>query len=194
MQNVVFELVKMQLLSANPEEFGLKIEQKYDVDQTKSGIFLDIAYNWKADVVQKRPAIFIQRAGMSMKNLTLGNSDAGGNTKESIDARAQLNTIDIQVKCIGTNVGFTEQFAEYVRQPLVQYQQEIQRDFKLNRFRVTNLSEPSIYVESKEHFVIIININAVFKEGWQVKGDHLKLKTVSRQIFDSVCAQPMANQ
>jgi hypothetical protein len=193
-QNIVYELVVNNFLMNTPESLGFAFTQKFDLDRTNSEILVDIAYNWKPEAGTKRPAIFIQRGKVTYEQQTMGGWVGGNNLAESEFAGYGIATLPIMVKCIATNIGFTEQLAEYVKQPLLHYQRIIQTDFKFQQFRLLTVGAPEIYVESKEHFQVVLGINTVFAEGWILKRDDLKLKTVSKVIFDNVTSRPITNQ
>ena len=193
-QNIVYELLKNYMVVNSPKTVGFNINAKYDEDPTKSDIELSIAYNWDAQKTGKRPAIFVQRGEETFDSPTIAQASSYTNIKNSEVQRLTINTVPILVKIIASPIGFVEQLAEYIKQPLLHYRHDIQRDFNLRRFRVEKMSAPQIYVEAKDNFVIIISITAVFDEGWIITGNDLKLKSVGRVIFDSVVAKPFDNQ
>lgn len=193
-QNIIYELVTNYMTANPPASLGFNFNATYDKDHAKSGILVDIAYNWDAARAGKRPAIFVQRGDWDFKHPTMGQSISKKNMMESEDERMSINILPITVKVIAAPIGFVEQLAEYVRQAFIYYQKEIQQDFKLRRFRLVEVSKPQIYVDAKEYFVIMISIEVAFDEGWVIKGDDLKLKTVGRAIFDSVTSKPISIQ
>lgn len=190
-QNIVYEILTKYFTANPPETAGFTFKERYDADKTKSQIFVDLAYHWDKTIIQERPAIFVQRGQVELKQPTFRGSLGSSNFAESEYAQFAMNNMQVIVKCIGTNVGFTEQLAEYAKQALLYYEQEIQRDFGLSLFRLRTTSPPEIVVESKEHFAIMHNIHVAFAEGWIIKGDDLKLKRVAKTIFDAVTKQPL---
>lgn len=193
-QNIVYELITNYMLANDPAELGFTFNSRYKTNPNESGIYVDIAYNWDVARAGKRPAIFIQRDDVDIKGLTMGSSINQLNMINSEDERTVLNNMEVIVKCIASPVGFVEQLAEYVKQPLLYYQQEIQRDFNFRKFRLTKIGRPQIYVEAKDNFAIMLGITVVFDEGWVIKGDHIKLSTVGRVIFDNVLSRPLRLQ
>lgn len=185
-QNIVYELVTNYMVANPPDTLGFNFAARYSKDSTKSGILVDIAYNWDGAVAGKRPAIFIQRGDWDFKHPTMGQSINLRNMVESEDERFAMNILPIVIKVIASPVGFAEQLAEYVRQPILHYRKEIQRDFNLRQFKLSEVSKPQIYVEAREYFAIMISIEVAFDEGWVIKADDLKLKSVGRVIFDGI--------
>jgi hypothetical protein len=192
-QEIIFELIRNWMLANSGEDEGYTFKQKYNIDPSKSEIVLDIAYNWKAKNAEKLPAIFIQRSDAKVVYPTMGQV-VSRNPKESEETRLGYVSCSIEVACLATTLGLTEQFADYVRQPLMLFRNEIKEAFGFRKFSLNEISKPTIYVEGKDNFVVRLGIETVYDEGWTVKADDLKLKTVSRAIFDGVIGKPMLNQ
>ena len=192
-QNIVYELILNYGIANPPNEVGFAFSDRILEDKTKSGVYLDIAYNWDAKVTQKRPAIFVQRSTVSCDIKEMG-SITKFNEKESELTNRSINNMSVLVKCIAPDIGFVEQLSEYIRQALIYFQHIIQVDFGFRLFRVKTMSAPEIYVDAKDHFIVVLTISTVFDEHWIVKADQLKIKTVSKQIFDNILSKPLTNQ
>jgi hypothetical protein len=193
MQNICYELAANYMLTNPANSQGYVFSQKYDRDPRKSEIFLDISYNYRDDVIQKRPAVFISRGDVKYNYPTF-NQQIGGDSKESRKDKLAILQMPIQISVIATNIGFVEQFAEYLSRVYIDHSEEIRRDFFLRVFRLETLSTPTMYLESKEHFVITLNLSTSFDMGFTITGDHLKLKTVSFTVFTSCAESPLLNQ
>jgi len=193
-QEIIYELIVNHMLANDPAEMGYKFVSRYNIDETKSDILVAISYDWKANAPSKRPAIFIQRGDMLTMSPTMNQATDYSNLNESEEEKMVINTMPIQIACIASPIGVAEQVADYIRHAFVAYQSEIQRDFKFRQFRLKSMSRPEIYVESKDNFVIMLNINTVFDEGWVIKKDHLKLRSVGRIIFDGIASKPFTSQ
>lgn len=193
-QGIVFELITNFMARVPADSIGYSFSAKYDRDPTKSGIFVDIAYNWNAQATGKRPAIFIQRGDESFKSPTMGQTVSHRGIKDSEIQRLTICSVPIIVRVIASPIGFCEQLAEYIKGPLLQYRHEIQNDFKLRQFKVEGMSAPKVYTEVKDNFVVDLEIATMFDDGWIIKGDDLKLKTVGRLIFDGITTKPLIGQ
>ncbi|NBQ67830.1 MAG: hypothetical protein EBU46_02945 [Nitrosomonadaceae bacterium] len=145
-QEIVFELIRNYMLANSGEDEGYSFKQKYNVDASKSDIVLDIAYNWKAKNAEKLPAIFVQRGDAKVGYPTMGQA-VSRNPKESEETRMGFVSFNIEVACIATTLGLTEQFADYVRQPLMLFRNEIKEAFGFRKFSLNEISKPTIYVE-----------------------------------------------
>jgi hypothetical protein len=191
-QNLVYKLIQNYMLTNDPKVMGYTFDQKYDLDSSKSDIDLAISYNYKADVASKRPAVFVGRENAEIKYPTFGQS-IGGNVAESENTMLGLISLPIRVFVVASPLGFAEQLADYVKQPLMYHAQTIQQDFGFMKFRLMQISKPQILVEAKDNIVVELVLQINYSDGWTVIGDHLKLKTVSGAIFDSLKAKPIEN-
>lgn len=185
-QGVIYELITKFFLSNPAEAMGYPLKLKYDPDKLKSDIYVDIAYNYNAQAANKRPSIFISRGNCSIGGKTMGHQVPGGNVSESTMARLLINQVPINVAVIASPVAQAELLADYAKQAFISFQQEIQSDFGFRRFRLTEVSKPQIYVEAKEYFVVNLSIEVVYDEGWILRRDDLKMKTVGMAIFDAL--------
>ena len=193
MQNICYELAANHMLTNQANTQGYVFNQRYDRDPRKTEIFLDISFNYRDDVVQKRPAVFISRGDVKYNYPTF-NQQIGGDSRESKKDKLAILQMPIQISVIATNIGFVEQFAEYLSRAFIDHSEEIRKDFFLRAFRLESLTTPTMYLESKEHFVITLNLSTSFDMGFTITGDHLKLKTVSFTVFTSCAESPLLNQ
>lgn len=192
-QNICLELVANYFLNNDPEKLGYAFKQKYSNDKLKSEIFLDIAYNWNAQVIGQRPAIFVQRDSCRLASPIM-NQVIGSAVAESEQSRMHMNYLNVGLACIATNLGFCEQLADYVKQPFAYFQQQIREDYRFRRFRLLDIAAPRLYTEAKDHFIIMLTVETVFDENWVIKGDDLKIKSMSKMIFDSITGNRIPNQ
>lgn len=192
-QNIALEMVANHFLNNDPIANGYHFKQKFDSDKMKSEVFLDIAYHWDAKVIGQRPAIFVQRDSSRTASPVI-NQTIGMNVANSEKTKLNLNYMNIGIACIATNLGFVEELADFVKQPFLYYQEQIREDFRFRRFRLEDISRPQIYLEAKDHFIVMLTIATVFDERWTITGDDLKIKTISKTIFDKLSDQPLLNQ
>lgn len=192
-QNICYEVIKNYMIENTPQSMGYRFKQKYTADDIESDIALDIAFNYRDMVIQKRPAIYVARGDASYSYPTI-NQTIQANYRESEKTKYAMLQMPVTVSVIATNVGFTEQLAEYISKPLFYLQETVRDDFCLRQFKLAGLSGPQLYLESKDHFVVNIIVHTAFDMFGLVKGDHLKLKTVSHTVFTSCAEQPLLNQ
>lgn len=187
-QGIIYELVTSFMLRNSPTELGYAMKEKFMVDKTASDIFVDIAYNYDATKANKRPSVFISRGDCDIGGRTMGHTIASA-PQDSEVQRLLINTLPINIAVIAAPVGMVEMLADYVKQSFVSFQQEIQSDFRFRRFRLKSVSKPQNFVEAKEYFVVNLSVEVVYDEGWILRRDDLRLKSVGMEIFDSLQPQ-----
>jgi len=192
-QNICYEVLKNYMTANPPQNEGYAFTQSYNPDDLESGISLEIAYHYKDTVIQKRPGIYVSRGETSFTFPTL-NQLIGSNIKESEKHRYVMLTMPINLAVVATNVGFAEQLAEYVFKVFLRYQEVIKNDFCLRQLKLVSLSEPTLYLESKDHFVVNVLLQSVFDMGAVIKGDDLKLKTVSFAVYSACTSKQLLGQ
>ena len=185
-QRIIYELIKNYMLSNTPEECGVRLDKTYDADPVKSGIKLDVAYNWQTQTMDKVPAIYVQRGDIDFISPTMGQA-LDYNEKEGEDTRLVFSKMPVLVSCIAAEpVAAVENLAEYVKQALLCFKKEVKLDFRLRDFQLRKVTSPRQTKESKNNFVVDIQVDTAFDENWIVKREGLKIKTVGMVIFDSL--------
>jgi len=122
------------------------------------------------------------------------NQSIGNNIAESQQHKMAITSMGVGISCISDNMGLAERLAEFVKQPFLYFQEQIRRDFCFRQFKLVQIDPPQPFTESKNHFLVMINLMTTFDAAWVVQGQHLKLKTMSRTIFDRVAQVPLTNQ
>lgn len=192
-QNICYEILKNYMTLNPPQKEGYRFSQTYNPNDFESGIGLDIAYHYKDAIIQKRPSIYVSRGETNFKFPTI-NQAIGTNPAESEKTKYAMVEMPINLAVVATNVGFAEQLAEYVFKIFLRHQEMIRNDFCIRQFKLVGMGPPILYLESKDHFVVNISLMSVFDMGAVIKGDDLKLKTVSFSIFTNCLEQPLLNQ
>jgi hypothetical protein len=192
-QNICYEVLKNYMTVNTPQNEGYVFTQSYSPDDLETGIALEIAYHYKDTVIQKRPGIYVSRGETNFRFPTL-NQLVGSNSRESEKSRYVMLEMPVNLAVVATNIGFTEQLAEYVFKIFLRYQEVIKNDFCLRQLKLVSLSEPTLYLESKDHFVVNVLLQSVFDMGAVIKGDDLKLKTVSHTIFTNCLTSRLLGQ
>jgi hypothetical protein len=192
-QNICYEVLKNYMTLNPPQNEGYRFSQKYDPDDTKTGIGLEIAYHYKDSVIQRRPGVYVSRGEAQFSFPTI-NQQIGVNTQESAKSKYTMIQMPLILSVVATNVGFAEQLAEYVFKIFFRYQETIRNDFCIRQFKLAGISQPALYLESKDHIVVSVQIAAAFDMGAIIKGDDLKLKKFSYTIFTSCVEAPLTLQ
>lgn len=192
-QNICYEVLKNYMTINPPQNEGYRFSQKYDPDDTKTGIGLEIAYHYKDSVIQRRPGIYVSRGEAQLQFPTI-NQQIGSNTRESEKTKFAMLQMPLNLAVVATNVGFAEQLSEYIFKIFFRYQETIRNDFCIRQFKLVGISQPNLYLESKDHISVIVQLLTAFDMGAIIKGDDLKLKTFSYNIFTSCLESPLALQ
>ena len=185
-QRIVYELIKNWMMSNSPQSCNVDLASVYDKDDSKSGILLDIGFNFKATTPSKLPAIYVQRSKVAISSPILDQTITNC-AKESENSRFTLSEMAVKVTCLAAApIAVVENLAEYVKQPLLYFRKEIKTDFNFRKFQLMEISAPEYIKESKDVFKIDLVIDTQFSDNWVVKKDDLKLKTVSQILFDDI--------
>jgi hypothetical protein len=192
-QNICYELLTNYMLVNDPKTQGYIFSQRYRRDARETEIFVDLGLNYRDDVLQKRPGIFVSRGPVQFVNPTF-NQQVGGDSRDSKKHKLSIVRMPVQITYIATNVGFVEQLAEYGSHAFFSFAEQIRNDFFFRNFKLESLSQPALYLESKDHYAITANIATDFDMGFTITGDHLKLKTVSFAIFNDCVDKPLTLQ
>jgi hypothetical protein len=183
---IVYQVIKLYMLTNTPEQAGIKLAQTFNADPVKSQIKLEMAWNWKTQDMSKVPAVYIQREDVAYTYPTLGQKRAMTKGNQ-IEERFALATMPITITCVAAEpLAVVENLAEYVKQPLLYFRREVQDDFGIRRFELKGVSKAKLVQEGKNNFNIDLNLEVVFDENWKVDKDAIKIKHIGIQLFDEL--------
>jgi hypothetical protein len=185
-QNIIYETVQDHMLKNSPQKSGYTFSRTYDLDPNKSQIKLEIGHDWGSDTPGQRPACFVFRDAVQYAHPTIGQLTDKVVAEESEETRLHFRGMNCSIACIGKTVGFVEQFADWIKTPFVTFGLEIKRAFKFRQFKIAGITPPQPYKEAVNNFIIVIQFQTSFDESEVVSRDDLKIKTISRQIFDGM--------
>lgn len=188
---IVYEVIKTYMLANTPTQAGVRLAQTFDADYKKSGILLDIAYNWRTKDMNKVPAIFIQREDVSFKTPTMGQN-AVNRSPGSPETKLAMATMPVTVTCVAAEpLAVIENLVEYVKQPLLYFRNDVQQDYGITRFQLAQISKPKLLDEGKNNFYVDLTVNISYADSWVVHKDTLKIKHIGIQLFDQIW-EPLA--
>ena len=183
---IVYEVIKTYMLSNTPEQAGVRLQQTFDADYKKSGILLDIAYNWRKKDMSKVPAIFVQREDVTYKTPTMGQNSTM-RTANAPENKFAMATMPVVVTCVAAEpLAVVENLVQYIKQPLLYFRNDVQNDFGITRFQLAQISKPKLLDEGKNNFYVDLTVNISYPEGWVVNRDSLKIKHIGVQLFDYI--------
>jgi hypothetical protein len=192
MQSIVYELIVKHWLNNDPAKFGYPFQQRYSSNQADSRVFISRAFDWKSAPVEVNPSIIIRRGSAEISATTFGQT-IRNNPIDSEKTKLHHYRMHIQVVVVANPVGLAEEVADFSLKPLRDFEQEIQKDYKLRRFRLMNVTAPTLYQQARDSFVVIGNVDTIWDSSQIIRRDDLRLKTVGRELFLEL-AKPLENQ
>ena len=150
-----------------------------------TGILIESVYRYRADLVEKRPAIMIKRN--SFRNMQTGFSGqifgagmtAYENEKGAISRHTTLFAGSHTLFCIHGTGASTEILAAEVMAHVVACLYPIRQHLGLRQFSVTEVGAIQEIEESSENYVIPITIGWGYEHTWQLKLESMPLQDVS---------------
>jgi hypothetical protein len=154
-------------------------------ESAASGILIESVHRYRADLVEKRPAIMIKRN--SFRNVQTGFSGqifGGGvaayeNEKGAISRHTTLFAGSHTLFCIHGTGASTEILATEVMTHLMACLYPIRLHLGLRQFSVTDVGAIQELEESSENYVIPITVGWGYEHTWELNDESLPLQSVS---------------
>jgi len=154
-------------------------------EEQTTGILIESVHRYRADLVEKRPAIMIKRN--SFRNVQTGFSGqifgegltAYENEKGAISRHTTLFVGSHTLFCIHGTGASTEILAAEVMTHLVACLFPIRQHLGLRQFSVTEVGAIQEIEESSENYVIPITVGWGYEHTWELKLESLPLQDVS---------------
>lgn len=154
-------------------------------EAASSGILIESVHRYRADLVEKRPAIMIKRN--SFRNMQTGFSGqifgdgyaAYENEKGAISRHTTLFVGSHTLFCIHGTGASTEILATEVMAHLVACLFPIRLHLGLRQFSVTEVGAIQELEESSENYVVPITVGWGYEHTWELKDGSLPLQSVS---------------
>ena len=171
---------------ANPQNIvSPEMKQYVWSEQASSGILIESVHRYRADLVEKRPAIMIKRN--SFRNMQLGfaglNNGAGiaayPNEKGAISRHQTLFVGSHTLFCIHGTGASAEILASEVVTHLIDCLYPIRMHLGLRQFSVTEVGAIQELEESREHYVVPVTVGWGYEHVWELKLESLPLQAVS---------------
>lgn len=154
-------------------------------EREDSGILIESVHRYRADLIEKRPAIMLKRN--SYRNNPIGFSGqsfgsgfvAYENEKGAITHYVTLFVGSHTLFCIHGTGASTELLATEVQGHLVALMPVIRKHLKLRQFAVTEIGAIQELEESSENYVIPLTVGWCYEHTWKLKEESLPLQGVS---------------
>ena len=150
-----------------------------------SGILIESVTRFRADSLEKRPAIMIKRNSYRPLSLGIGNKihGVGENayaTQKGAHTRYLLQFIGTHTLfCIGGSGASTEILATEVLNNFVEFAIPLQRHLNLKTFTVSEVGALHKLDEAKENFVVPITLSWCYEHTWELRHESLPLQSIS---------------
>lgn len=156
----------------------------YDADATKTGIRIETVYDFNAQDVQRKPAIYVKRGPASKQRISIGDTYIGaglslGSNGQSVDNN-HAYTVLLQSGytwfCIGKTGGAAEAIATELWLRLLEWSPLIVEDIGLTRFEVMQLAEVQKLEEESTCWVVPVSAAIAHQYKWKLLPQGPKLK------------------
>lgn len=161
-----------------------------------SGILIESVYRYRADLVEKRPAIMIKRNAyrrvpLGIRDESIGTGiNAYANEKGAIAQYTTLFTGSHTLFCIHSTGASTELLATEVLHHVTTYTPVIRTKLNLRQFSVTEVGDIQQLEEADENYVVPITVGWTYAYSWALKQASLPLQGVSIQgLIDPVSSK-----
>lgn len=147
-------------------------------DSGFTAIYIESIAAWKKDQLQSRPAIIIKEGAWRWRRL------AGGNLVD-MDPERGVHYFWGQWQgthtlfCIAKEPGEAQNVATEAARVLQWYARDISAQLRLYGFAVLQLGTVASLEESREHYVVPINVGYVIDEQWSLQQDAPRIHKVS---------------
>lgn len=180
-------LVRQWSLAANI--LAPELKQYLWSEGPASAILIESAHRFRADMVEKRPAIMIKRN--SYRNLAMGFAGQimGAGLAAYQYEKGAISRYTTQfvgshtLFCIHQNGASTEMLATEVQSQLVDFSPVIRRHLNLRFFNVAEVGAIQELDESTENYVVPITASWAYEYTWELRQESLPLQAVSISNF-----------
>ena len=138
-----------------------------------TGILVESVYRYRADNVEKRPAVLIKRNNIN--NVRITTNDLYGADARGFEHFITLWVGSHTIFVIGGTGAATEILSTEVARELTEFGPAIRTELRLEKYQVLEIGEIGILEEAKQNFVIPITVGWAYDEAWMLKPEALTL-------------------
>jgi len=166
--------------------------QKYiwHPDNTKTMIQIQPVWEYNAQDIQRRPALYIKRNTLKFERMGL---DDGWTTGSIRSATGQVERVPGEwhsklmlgshtVFCVGQTGAETEMLAQEVTNHVMEFGPRLRVDLKLMRLTLSEVGELALLDEFVEHFVVPVVIAYGIAKSWRIRDIQPFFKTLSLNV------------
>ncbi len=172
-----------QIILPSVREF-LEREGAWSAEET-TGIVIEALSRWRPELTEGRPAIIIKEGEWQWKREGIGDS-LGEEWQDGTAHFAGFWSGTHTMFALGNEGAETQLLASEIAKTLLWYQATIAKAFCLDRFVVVSLGALAALKESRETFVVPINVAYVLTESWYTRLDAPRLKRIVFRASDFI--------
>jgi hypothetical protein len=142
-------------------------------DITTTGISIDSVFRYNPAMTEFRPGVFIKPGPWKVIRYGIDDRKLVGTLRDSCGT-IKMPTYNTMLQgshtlfCIAGESAEVEILATEVYRELMQFGPAVRRVFNFLRFQVSDIGEPAILEESKEHFVVPVSVAYGAQEVWKL--------------------------
>ena len=180
LQGIILQVLK-NWFKLNSDQF------KWSDNDLESRLVIEPMYQWNPENCQNRPGVYIRRLSYIPK----GQGKAGMNDLLSIGKHSEtqhlvLPVCPMGVVCVSKLPGEAEKLAWEISELFIALSPIIKRDFGFTDFNVDQISEISKMEESKEFWMVNIQLTLKFSEAWEIQEVTPVLKDILIQAYTNI--------
>jgi hypothetical protein len=154
----------------------LEREGVWSADET-TGIVIEALSRWRPELTEARPAIIIKEGEWQWKREGIGDF-LGAEYQDGTHHYAGYWSGTHTMFALGNESAETQLLASEIAKTLLWYQSTIAEAFDLDRFIVVSIGALAALKESRETFVVPVNVAYVLTESWYTRPDAPRLKRI----------------
>jgi len=150
-----------------------------------TGIMIETVHRWRGDLVEKRPAVLVNRN--AYRNLRVGIGDRHVADGLGWEHYTTLWVGSHTLFCIHGSGASCEILATEVQRELTEFAPAIVQQLGLHKFQVTEVGAIGEVEEARQNYVVPITIGWAFQQTWKLETAALPLAAVSFEVNIEDC-------
>ena len=142
-------------------------------------IVIQSALEWEPTTSGHRSAVLVRRNKLKTVRVSIGNRVHNEATPEGFPKYTLVLAGTYTIFCLAGKPLQAEILASEVFREMVRFKEQLMKTVKLLDFNVEELDGPGLLEETKQHFVVPVNLFVAFSESWIVTSNALPLRKIS---------------
>ena len=155
---------------------------KYVDDEASTRIDINPSFKWDPKRTQDRPGIYVKREDIVI-GPRLGMDDLYHEDMRTGEKEYAINSnVSWTVFCISPQVGEAEELAMATSDVLIFFSPLLRRDYKFDMFGVTRIGAVGKMDESREFWLVPVQVEGKFNEVWPITPEALKIQSINLKV------------